>query len=306
MPGNRTLGTRKRANRLSDMTFDEVSVVTRPANQHSRIILWKASDGPPAETTTVAISDANRQVLAKKFAGRLNVDSLPENVAAAVDQLVEDNRRLAKAVTAETKRKRRLLTEDDVWDWDDILDHLDEFEDGAEVMDDVGRHLLSQRLPTGVGQESIVPSERAIAKVESFGPEATFLEASVLDEVEKRAGRMQTKESNLTREEAIAKVLEANPDFYQVYRAAQIAKAKQAALPTGPTVATANRARDDRMQYVQDTIDDKESAMELLRAEAEQMVRDGLAPTAEQALLMLVKENPELMQAWRTEFREPM
>jgi hypothetical protein len=44
-----TRNRKRRANRLQDMEFDELSLVTKEGNQHSKVVLWKSADGPPDE-----------------------------------------------------------------------------------------------------------------------------------------------------------------------------------------------------------------------------------------------------------------
>jgi len=40
---------KKKGNRLTDMEFDEVSLVTRPANQMSKVVLFKSDESPTEE-----------------------------------------------------------------------------------------------------------------------------------------------------------------------------------------------------------------------------------------------------------------
>jgi hypothetical protein len=248
---NRTIRKRKKANRLSDMTVDEISVVTRPANQHATIVFSKSDDG--VYRLPDGRIDYGAELL-EHGPGRLT------ELGEMLGKTEQRKPKFASAVSADAKSPRRLLTDDDGWDW---------------------------------------------AKADLFGEEALFLEANVLDEVEKRGVVIQATDSNLTREQAIAKVLRDNPDFLKVNRAAQIAKARASALPTGRTIAKARQAQDDRLLDVLDQMADQESALSLLRAEAEQMVREGRAATVEQAIVQLLKEHPELRQAWNAEFREP-
>src|SRR5262245_52128772 len=94
--------TTKKRRRLSNMSFDEVSVVTNPANQHSKIVLWKSNNGPP--------DNGGRDLIAKRFEG-LDVDSLDPDVAAAMHELLTDNANLAKGTQRERERQKALLAE---------------------------------------------------------------------------------------------------------------------------------------------------------------------------------------------------
>jgi hypothetical protein len=267
-----TTRRKKTGRRLSNMEFDEVSVVTNPANQHAKIVLWKAADGPPT------MSERNRDVLAKKFG--VDIARLPADVQAALAELVDDNVELAKTATREKKRNKALSA---------ALDELDEHE-----LSRVGCTVLDQQ---GWGRDDILdnkalPVETVVAKMGQFGEGAFLLEDDVMDEIERRADALLAKgNDSLTRAQAIAKVVSDNPDFLKAYRAVQIAKAEA--------------ARGFDMQYLQDTIEDQQAALSLIHAEADTMVRDGLAPTREQATVQLLRQEPELWRAWNESFRQP-
>jgi hypothetical protein len=147
--------------------------------------------------------------------------------------------------------------------------------------------------------------EGTLAKMDQFGPDAARLEANLLAEVEKRARLAQAVGSSLTREQAIAKVFIDTPDIRKVNRLVQSMKAKASKLRGGDTVAKAVRSRQERTTYAQEKIEDQQAAMTLLYDEADVMVREGRAPTREQAIVELLRDVPEVWRAWNQSFREP-
>ena len=56
-------------NRLTDMEFDEISLVTRPANQLSKVVLYKSGDMdmPEAEDEVFDLDDTLDKVATKRM-----------------------------------------------------------------------------------------------------------------------------------------------------------------------------------------------------------------------------------------------
>jgi hypothetical protein len=198
--------------------------------------------------------------------------------AELAQELHEAQAEIDEALTEEEKAKRKriaaagesLLAQQD-WDWDALLD------------------------------SALVDEETVLSKVDAFGEDAVDIELGVLDELEAQAA---AHSESMTKEQAIVKAFNDDPELRRAYRAQQMMKARATALPTGQTVAKAAEARDDRMDYVQGVIEVKKDAMSLIHAEADSMVRDGRAATTEEATVKLLRDQPDIIRAWRVSVRD--
>jgi hypothetical protein len=243
---------KKRGRRLSDMSFDEVSVVTRPANPHAKIVFSKGDD------------------LYRLADGRIDYGA--EFIMNGPGRLAE----LEKAMEDDTESEP---DEDDEEYEDD--DH--EYNEGDD------------------DEEELTPEE--VAKAEVFG-KAFFIEDALMAEIEERAASVISKGHSLTREQAIAKVLNDDPDLLRANRALQLLKARKRSLSEKTPWPVTPLGKDARMQDVHDTVADQQTAMAGIHELADERVADGRARTREQGVAQVVRESPELMAEWREAFRQ--
>ena len=86
-------------NRLTDMEFDEISLVTRPANQLSKVVLYKSGDMdmPEAEDEVFDLDDAVDKGGYKK---RHNDDESEE------DRIVDEDEAILRLKESKKKMKK--------------------------------------------------------------------------------------------------------------------------------------------------------------------------------------------------------
>lgn len=239
-------------NRLTDMEFDEISLVTRPANQLSKVVLFKSDteENMPSEDGDVMVEDA---------ADNSTVD-LPQEVFDYIQALEEANADLISQV-----EKLSADPDDDDDDFggeDEILKSADpriveivkaaqERAEAAEMIAKAERDFRLERefiskaatlnhLPVSADEFGKVLKntaeavdadtfaalwrvlEAANAGVESGSlfrevGKSSFVDDGPVSSIEKAAAAVQQSNPSLTKEQAIAKALEQDPALYTQY-----------------------------------------------------------------------------------------
>lgn len=228
----------QRVRRLSDMEFDEVSLVGTPANQMAKVALWKSATkeapGIMADTTTELPPEAQEYIASLEKANadlQARVDELNKHESAEEDLLKGADPELAELVkglqdraeaaelVAKAERDHRLAKEfsDRVAD---ELSHIpvvaDEFgqvlRKANEALDPETYASLYQALVAADGIAAQAGLTHEVGK--ASGTAAT----GPVDRIEQMAKSLQSQDNTLTYEQAFAKVLADNPGLYADYR----------------------------------------------------------------------------------------
>lgn len=108
----------KTGNRLTDMEFDEVSLVTRPANQLSKVVLFKSDE-----------------TISEDSVSEVNTEATQEEVVVAEEQVEVQADDVAKAGYGKMKMKKKKMMpkmEIEIGDEEEMMDEEDEMEKGKK------------------------------------------------------------------------------------------------------------------------------------------------------------------------------
>lgn len=101
-------------NRLSDMEFDEISLVTRPANQLSKVVLYKSDT--TEENMTENVTQADEAVEKDDEAVVADSVVIPQEVYEYIEALEEANADLVAEVEKASRKRPMMMDDEEVMD----------------------------------------------------------------------------------------------------------------------------------------------------------------------------------------------
>lgn len=225
------------------MEFDEVSLVTRPANQHSTVVLFKADSDTetdmPEETDIIedvrknglldeqvtdyieALEKANEELFsALESQEQVEDDDEGDDILKSADPRIVELVKSAekRAVTAETiakaereqRRDREFLAK--AQDFGSLP--TDAVELGG-LMKSAADHLDTETFDQLVGLFSKVNSMiEAGGLLDEVGKSYSVEATDAFSAIEKAAEQLRVEDTSLTYEQAVEKAVEANPNLY--------------------------------------------------------------------------------------------
>lgn len=265
-------------NRLTDMEFDEISLVNRPANQLSKVVLFKADDGKEQKPMRgkkkldEMYGDDDKPMSKQKMMGEGMGDDEdedgPMSKSAELPTEVYEYIEALEASNAELVSELEKMAEGDDDDEDDdedkdilksadprIVEILKAAEDRAEAAEQIAKAERDYRLERefiGKAAEldslpvkaeefgkvlksvadvvqpddfnaimgALTAANSAVASGDLFselGKSTAFDNDSPSSEINKAAAKIIESDPGITREQAIAKAVEANPQLYTAH-----------------------------------------------------------------------------------------
>lgn len=236
-------------NRLTNMEFDEISLVTRPANQLSKVVLFKSDDTEEhnmadEDTTTdvekddetvdlpqevfeyiTALEQANAELMEqidKMYEGDTEDDGSEDILKSADPRIVE----LVKAATERAeaaemiaKAERDFRLERDFVSKAHTLDSLPlDAEAFGKVLKSVAESVSSDDF-AAVWRvlEAANNGMRDAGMFKEIGKSSGTHDDGPASTIEKAAARIREQHPSMSREQAISKALELDPNLYTAY-----------------------------------------------------------------------------------------
>lgn len=245
------------ATRLTNMEFDEVSLVPTPANQMANVVLWKADASKEEDVPETDVQDQDQEI---------EKEGLPEEAVAYIEVLEETNGELRKQLDdlkVQVEQLNAAMEDDDDEEGDeDLLKSADPalvamvkgLQDRAEAAEIIAKaerdHRLNQEFIAKAAEYDKLPTSPA-----EFGPvlkamadklddqtmdavttllraanaligEGNFQEigksgsqpATSMDRITAAANKLREADPTLTQEAAITKAVELDPSLYNAYK----------------------------------------------------------------------------------------
>lgn len=205
---------RRTANRLSDLEFDEVSLVTRPANQHAKIVLYKSADKSKAKTAKQQLNESKARTARTNQPRSRPRRKEPVSKSVSLDDLHDQLQSLDERII----KGHTILRSSKL---DDLNERINDKATEIRKFYDPTRSMTQEQAISRVLREN--PDLNAeYEAMHSQGAVKAQLSKAARDnsmrKVEAKARKLMQQDESLTMEAAIALVIQQNPELYKQYR----------------------------------------------------------------------------------------